>query len=371
MDAMGAVLRRFGADRPLAADPQISTAPAVYDAAVVRASKLDHPGELWAKHLREAVDRPQRAQLREALAVLRAELPTPGPRAAAMRMVRDPDPGEELVSWLETRVAQVNSVAQQVRQIAVFGSDTVPHVRDGERGQAHYLDWVDPTLIVSTPDYEQWGQFDRGEAWRRSLAWLCLTLREVATAADLEAWIDRFMMGSNFRKPVPLERVEGPAGPIFRVLDDGTHRAHFARVFGLPLLARVRTSALPQPLLPSDRPPSPQSPFRRWESLWRGLRAHGLLDVIEDLAADQATWTVTRLCAEWMLMPPEAATAVNRAYAQAYPHTLQRATGLSDAQLFDAEQWTRTFVGPELVDLQTDPIRTPSRWASLRNWFIS
>lgn len=354
VDEMHTILGRLGIDASTAGS---SISPAVLDERdeLPPDCGLDLTLDEWVHRLRAAADRPERAVLREALVALREEMPTPGPHAAQMKWVRDPDPGEELQAWLSHRAGRVNAVAPQVPTIAVFDSAALPQKRTGSAARADYLDWVDPTRIVSTPDHMQWGSFDRTNPTRRSLAETCVALHQAATPAELDAWIDRRWIGGT-TQPVQLGRVEGPAGPIYRVRGDGTHRAHFARIFGLPLLAQVRTAPLPRPLLVFDRPEFEGGPFGRWASLWRGLRELGLLDVAEHPGTG-TEWTPTRMCGEWMLMSPPEATAVNRAYDHVYPHALQRATGLSDDELFDPEQWARKLLGT--------PRPQGRRWTSL------
>lgn len=94
-----------------------------------------------------------------------------------------------------------------------------------------------------------------------------------------------------------------------------------------------------------DYPESESEPFGQWASLWRGLRDLGLLDVAEHPGSDMQWRTPTRICAEWMLMSPHAATGVNRAYDRVNPQALQHATGLSEDELFDPEQWARKLLG--------------------------
>ncbi|WP_063128690.1 hypothetical protein [Nocardia fusca] len=217
VDEMEAILGRLGFDGAGASGPAVSPAVADEDADRIRDARLDHPYDEWMPRLRAAADRPERAVLREALVALQDDMPAPGPRASEMFWVRDPDPGAELLAWLGERVARVNAVAPQVRQLAVFGSGAVPQEREGPAARAYDLEWVDPIRIVSTPDPEQWGEFDRSEPARRSLAGFCVTLHAATTPEELEAWIDRLVMG-DMRLPVPLERVEGPAGPLYAVL---------------------------------------------------------------------------------------------------------------------------------------------------------
>lgn len=129
-----------------------------------------------------------------------------------------------------------------------------------------------------------------------------------------------------------------------------THRSHFARVFGLPLMALVRTCQLPRTLIVIDHPDRSHDSalgdgFGRFASLWAGLRKRGLLDVAGDPElARLAEWTPTLLCAEWMLLPPAAAAAVNRGYGTVYPGALTKATSLSAEKLHDPNRWARAVV---------------------------
>ncbi|MGW0356133.1 hypothetical protein ACWDXV_18195 [Nocardia nova] len=197
-----------------------------------------------------------------------------------------------------------------------------------------------------------WGSFDRSERNRRSLDAFCLSLCAADSGPKLEAWIDDFTIG-RLHQPVQLVRVEGPAGCVYQLYADGTHRAHFARVFELPLMAWVKTSQLPRPVFVIDHPdrPGPDAlgaGFGRVASLYMGLRARGLLEVdgAPKRPETMDVWQPTRVCAEWMLLPPVAAAAANRAYDRVYPGVLVEATGLAAEQLYDPHGWARTVVRP-------------------------
>ncbi|WP_280393099.1 hypothetical protein [Nocardia brasiliensis] len=337
---MAELLRRYGVAGSALAGPQVSTvvAPADFDHACD--GVLDDHSVQWHARLRSVADGPQRAVLREALSELRARIP------AELA---------ELRGWLAEQAAPVNATAPQVGAVAVFeGTGLVRYSTGGgfEAG-SQCLAWVDPQAIVSTVD-RVWGEFDRSEPHRRSLEGFCTSLRAAGTAAALEAWIDEFVIG-RLNQPVRLTRVEGPAGPVYQLRADGTHRAHFARVFGLPLMALVRTSPLPKPLSVIDHPDTPER-FGRYASLWSGLREQGLLEVAGDPEPEWfTTWTPTRICAEWMLLPPKEATEVNRAYDRVYPGALQAATGLAAAELFDEGTWARLLLGDGVA--VADPAR--------------
>ncbi|MGY1965521.1 hypothetical protein ACW9HH_14860 [Nocardia gipuzkoensis] len=342
VEDMAALLARYGVTASELAGAAVSREVAAAEWDHVCAGKLEHDAEGWNERFQAVAERPEREVLRERLSQLRTRIPAES---------------QELAEWLGEHTGRVNATAPQVGEVMVFdGKGSVGYEPSRDPVAAsECLCWVDPRAIVSTPD-RRWGEFDRMETGRRSLTGFCETLRAADTAAGLEDWIDDFTIG-RLRQPVRLTRVEGPAGPVFVLSADGTHRAHFARVFGLPLLALVRTCALPRPLHVVDHPDiSGVDRFRRWGALWGGLRAHGLLEVEGDPEpAWFARWTPTRLCADWMLLPPPAAVEVNRAYDRVYPGALEEATGLPEEVLFDAQGWARTMIGDP-----TPPVRDPS-----------
>ncbi|MEU2043690.1 hypothetical protein [Nocardia niwae] len=342
VEDMAALLARYGVAASELGGAAVSREVAAAEWDDVRAGKLEHDAEHWHGWLQAVAEGPERQVLREQLSQLRTRIPA--------------EP-QDLVAWLGEQTEQVNATAPQVGEVAVFdGKGSVGYEPSRElEACSECLCWVDPRAIVSTPD-RRWGEFDRMEVGRRSLVGFCETLRAADTTAGLEDWIDAFTIG-RLRQPVRLTRVEGPAGPVYVLRADGTHRAHFARVFGLPLLALVRTSALPRPLHVVDRPDIPGvDRFRRWGALWGGLRKHSLLDVEGDPEPAWFTrWTPTRLCADWMLLPPSAAVEVNRAYDRVYPGALEEATGLPGEVLFDAQGWARTMIGDPAA-----PVRDPA-----------
>lgn len=133
--------------------------------------------------------------------------------------------------------------------------------------------------------------------------------------------------------PVVAFRVEGPAGLIYEV-GTGTHRAHAARLFGLPcLLALVKPAGLPVAVRPADREVS---------AVWAGLLDRG---VVQAEVSDDNWWYVGSVVGEWMLAAPSVATQVNGAYERVYPGALSEATGLTVAELTHPELWRRALGG--------------------------
>ncbi|MEV6774420.1 hypothetical protein AB0N05_37865 [Nocardia sp. NPDC051030] len=325
---MREILRRFGIDDALHADPaQFSDAVAEPEFQAVIDGALDHDGQDLRQRMREAAGHPARALLQQALRDL-------GPQI--------PDSDDEIWRWLQQRADELEAVAPQVQHLAAFSSGRlVPHEHPAEYDAfGECAEWVDPRLIVNTPD-PHWGEFDRRP---ENLVIITRAIRDAHTPEAIDTWIDKFTNMNNYVGHIQLTQVEGPAGPLFRLRTNGSHRVHLARILALPcLLARVKTNRLPCPLfvlgLSIPDLDIPDHPLVHLNGLWEGLRQRGLLEVDEN-------WSPTRMCAEWMLMPATHATAVNRAYAHAYPGILEQATGLTAAELHDAEQWTRALIPP-------------------------
>ncbi|WP_280310360.1 hypothetical protein [Nocardia abscessus] len=172
---MGALLARYGVQEGALAKPSVSQAVAAEDLDHWRAGRLGNDRQEWERLVRSAADRPERGLLRDALAALRTRIPQPGERAAAMFRVRDPEPGEQLVAWLDEKTERVQIAAPQVDHVAAFESSRgVPWSRDGSSARAYCLEW-DSATILTTPD-PRWGEFDRAEPARRSLAGFRVTL---------------------------------------------------------------------------------------------------------------------------------------------------------------------------------------------------
>ncbi|MBF6333473.1 hypothetical protein [Nocardia transvalensis] len=241
-EEMRVILGRYGVRASEMDGPAVSSA-VVEEPDRVYATRLDDGSEAWDRRVRAGADAPQRAVLRDALSQLRSRIPA--------------DP-EALSGWLAAEAESVNVTAPQVDAVSVFHRPGAVRCRDSRAYEAvsECLEWVDTRAVLSTPD-RVWGTFARMGADRRSLAGFCTSLKEADSAQGLEAWIDDFVIG-RLRQPVQLVRVEGPAGPVYELRSDGTHRTHLARIFGLPLLAVVKTCALPRPLSLADHPDRPE-----------------------------------------------------------------------------------------------------------------
>jgi hypothetical protein len=129
-------------------------------------------------------------------------------------------------------------------------------------GARKWAEWVESRLLVSTNSRE-WNVIDRYPP-RDTVVGIAGWLRDAVNTGNVDGWLFE-MFG---RDAMLLNRIEGPAGPVYQAAS-GTHRAHAARIWGLPhVLSRVQVDQLPTPL----RPRTPAL-----SQLWDGLRRRGLL----------------------------------------------------------------------------------------------
>lgn len=225
------------------------------------------------------------------------------------------------------RAAELNLTVPQVGSHRVF----MPPFDDSDvgalgvddsavRGWATWAEWVPARLLTST-NADAWGDVDRNPR-RDTIVQVAEWLRAAVAAGDLDGWLWEMFA----HDPMLLHRLEGPAGPVYEVLR-GTHRAHAARVWGLPwVLGRVHVDRLAKPLQPHTR---------QMEALWEGLCRRGLISATRD----GGRWYLSEAAAEWMLTPPVMATRWNAMYERVYPGALQMFTGMTWDALFDADRW--------------------------------
>ncbi len=264
----------------------------------------------------------------------------------ACRQRRNELAGTSIEDYLRKRADELNAADPQIE----LNLDGLTQDHD-LLAWVHTVQWVPTTAVLHTPN-PLWGRFEHG---RRPE-----TLTEIAkgliTSGDLQQFTRRF-----FREGViQLNRVPGPAGPLYTLNDDGTHRVHAARLLDLPwLLARIDTSSIPATIqlattVTTDPTRTRQggitdSQLSARRDLWKGLLRHGLIEgeletprSFEHLGFLRLRWH--RLPAFWWLYSPAYATRVNRAYEQRHPGTLT-ALGVPSSASTDAVAWTAWLLG--------------------------
>jgi hypothetical protein len=269
-----------------------------------------------------------------------------------------PDSGPELVSWLAMRAKELNSRAPQVQALRAFEFEHLEDMSDREKrvipGFARGFDWVDPNRVITTPD-RVWNEIDR-RGRDEVVETICAAVRDAETEHDRRRWLARFSL----EDPVVLDLVPGPAGPVYEVSVNGSHRTHAARILGLPLmLAEVDIGGLPYPTFPCDAWPAPAG---QQERIWSQLERRGVFTAIVD---ENEVWHWSDVHAEWMLLKPALAVETNRAYERIYPGALTELTGLGVDVFTDEDLWVRSLA---VVASPAAAEAPASIWRQIRWW---
>lgn len=219
---------------------------------------------------------------------------------AAVEHLRNRWPAAEVRAQVAARAAELQQQEPQLPDIANNLNDKTTWTI------SRTAEWVPTRSIVSTVD-EVWGEFDRSEIARRS-RWIPDKATELLAATELPPFLAR-----HFGDPdrlVDLQRIPGPAGPLYVLGSGGSHRVHLSRILGLPWLFATTT------LIPPPR--KVEITHVAWDEcaettrLWQGLLdsgvVHGQLigsDLLTTLQLDYVP-------APWLLLPAELATSYNQ-----------------------------------------------------------
>ncbi len=83
------------------------------------------------------------------------------------------------------------------------------------------------------------------------------------------------------------------------------------------------------------------------ERIWRRLRKLGVVVAEINIDPDgDEIWSLNEVAAEWMLLTPQRAVDINRAYEQVYPGALTSATGLPISTLVNEQRWIAALTSP-------------------------
>lgn len=243
-----------------------------------------------------AQTRPSDDEIDRVLASCRPPGLTARLEAIAAEIPREP---QQMTAFLAERARELNAAAPQVPSPRKFDDEVDSPIR----GLGCWAEWIDPRLVVST-NQPVWNQFDRAHESVPSI--VAGLASAIDTADGIERWL--YEMFAKF-STISLLLIEGPAGPIYEINRDGTHRVHAARMLGVPwILAEVDASSLP----------GPRRPRRTVEPRWRDLRARGVIDAdVRD-----GRWFFRGVTAEWLLKDGATAGAVSAAYERCYPGAL-------------------------------------------------
>lgn len=204
-------------------------------------------------------------------------------------------------------------------------------------------EWVPTRNVVRTAD-EVWGEFARGEVERQA-QWVPDRARELLAVppANLPQFLATHFVGSYQGATVQLQRIPGPAGPLYVLGYGGSHRTHLSRILGLPWLFAVTTLVpMPRHVQNTTVTPSEGGPEACLETaaLWQGLLDHNVIR--GRLITHHPEWVVElrldHAPAPWVLLPAEPATAYNQRYELLHPGALA-AAGIPLPALDGPDAW--------------------------------
>ncbi|MFI6883707.1 hypothetical protein [Streptosporangium canum] len=190
--------------------------------------------------------------------------------------------------------------------------------------------WIDPAAVANTGT-RQWNGFANHRPGTVPAMTEALLSGDVDHA--LKVW-------NILDAPIQVVRVHGPAGPLYRLGENGAHRLHAARLLDLPAVwVEIRQNALPMQLTVADVTPdgAPIEAGLR-VACWRGLFDRGLLTGRLDADTTFGVLHLDAVLAPWMLTQPEHAIEWAAVYNRVYPGALNEA-GVPTAAWQDAQAW--------------------------------
>jgi hypothetical protein len=235
--------------------------------------------------------------------------------------------------------AALQERAPQVPTFKLYdGGDEMSWWADGESAG-----WVRVAAVVEAGD-RVWGRYDRSEA-SRGPQWTPRAAAGLLAQPDSE--LPAFWRRHLLKAPVNLTLVNGLAGPVYGLCNNGAHRTHLFKILDLPwLFAKQYACILPRTLnvalVIDTRKGIPEA--RRTTALWQGLLDHGLAHGRIATDSGDATFHLDHAPAPWMLGNREFACAYNTAYQRAYPGALA-GLGVPDGALTGPDAWEAWLTG--------------------------
>jgi hypothetical protein len=242
--------------------------------------------------------------------------------AALDRLRADLDPADVVTHLVQAgRRAQAEQPPTPPIELGAAGRECV--VPDERAARAVGWEWVDPAAIVNAGS-RPWGEFGRHRPEQMER----ITRRLLTEQDPMSAAVETFA-----EEPMQLDRVQGPAGPIYEVGSNGLHRTHLGRLLPLPwVFADIRLIPLPTRV----------QPFWKHQDeligLWRGLLGRGLVTgqlTTEPVVRLELDWAA----ASWLLTTAKTACAINQAYERVYPGAWE-AIGVPAGTATDPQRWT-------------------------------
>ncbi|MFF0250800.1 hypothetical protein [Streptosporangium sandarakinum] len=261
--------------------------------------------------------------------------------AASMRQVQQTWPGQASVDdVLRQRTAELNAShppAPDLRQLLESAYDHHREIGPTSStpvglGLTTTCGWIDP-VAVARVGQQVWNDF--ADHRPGTVPAMLTALLDASVEEALRVW-------SLDEDPIRVERIPGPAGPLYTLGVNGAHRLTAARLAALPgIWATIDQPALPLRIKPCQTGHYGEDAARRVLTCWRGLLNRGLvtgrLDENPGLPA-VSTLHLDDAAAIWLLAAPDQAIAWAATYECAYPGALA-AAGIPAEVYADEHAW--------------------------------
>ncbi|MBO3752781.1 hypothetical protein J5X84_42605 [Streptosporangiaceae bacterium NEAU-GS5] len=183
-------------------------------------------------------------------------------------------------------------------------------------GTSETAGWINPAAVAWT-----------GNRWNDFASHRPATVPAMAKAM-LTASVQQALKVWNLTgDPIRVTRIPGPAGPLYRRAENGTHRLHAARLLAMPVIwAQITQDTLPLDVCPMDVD-AHNDTARLVLTCWKGLLAKGLAtgSLQEDDLPGLSVLQLDHVITPWLLAQPDRAVAWAAVYDRVYPGALEEA----------------------------------------------
>ncbi|MFC4898682.1 hypothetical protein ACFQVD_30325 [Streptosporangium amethystogenes subsp. fukuiense] len=236
--------------------------------------------------------------------------------AAMMKQVQEHWPADASITENLTQRADHLNATEPLAPDLEIHSTVHREGEDLDLGETVTAGWIDPAAVAATGARRLWNDFTTHRP----------TTVPAMAAAMLSGSLEQALtVWSLCRDPVCVYRIPGPAGPLYQLGVNGTHRLHAARLLGMPALwAEITHEALPVQV--NARRLAEYGHVPQLLTCWRGLLAAGLATGTLQEDTDLPGMSCLRLdsvVAPWLLIRPDHAVAWAAIYDRTYPGALE------------------------------------------------
>ncbi|MET7607736.1 hypothetical protein [Streptomyces avermitilis] len=258
---------------------------------------------------------------------------------AAITQLQRAWPEQEISDRVRAAATQLQTSAPQSPHFNLYNRQREPDWAASESAS-----WVRTQAIVWAVD-EIWGDFDRSEP-SRGPSWIPRATRKLLTNQPEQ--LAAFLRHHLAEEPaISLSVINGPAGPLYNVSSDGTHRTHLFRILGLPWMIAKLYARIPPRRFDVASVIDTAKGMTEVERVGRGwhtLLERGLLHGHIRYEGAFAVLDLDHAPAPWLLGDAALASSYNTAYERVYPGALTK-LGIPATALTGRKAWEQWLYG--------------------------